>query len=177
MISGSGKIDPEETMTLLEDNRPWCDEAPARRDSPEFAGAVTAWPSGRYERVGAPLTRTIPIRLDVRSTWLVSAIQRIASFSAYPENWNGFGERRITDRAVISGAKVLSRIAVAEPPTAVVPLATGGVQIEWGDTGEVIVEVMPDGRAEGYLVGPDVSWPLTETADFVKLLRFIAAIA
>ena len=58
-------------------------------------------------------------------------------------------------------------------PSAVVPLASGGVQLEWGDDGDLLVEVGPDGGAEAWLADLNLTWQLREAADYSDLLRFI----
>ena len=138
--------------------------------------APSVWRSdaGVYDRLAAPAT----VRLSGGAPiWLFGAVERLARFSGYGANWNGFGERQISGRAVLKAALILREISEAIPaaaPSAVVPLATGGIQIEWGDDSDVIVEVTAEGEAEGYLGSNNHSWDLREAVDFAQLFRFLA---
>lgn len=87
------------------------------------------------------------------------ALRRIDEFRGLEPNWNSYGAERVT-REAISAAKVLFRALSDDArqlgpglrPVAVVPLGSGGVQVEWfGPGGELEVEIEPDGTL-GYLL-------------------------
>lgn len=162
-------------MSLLEHASPWpVDEMIEERRNWPRMGAI--WTTQQYEPPHTyPLGESTGVGRRLQP-WLRSAAQTIERLARYPDNWNGYGERRITPRAVDRAIRLLAIVALSDSPSpsAIVPVANGGLQLEWGDTGDVTVEVFPSGEAEGYHVDKDATWQLREGADFAQLIRYIA---
>lgn len=137
--------------------------------------AKSAWHETLYDRV-APIE--VAERVSPGPAWLDSSLRRLEEYGTYGANWNGYGERPIARTALEVGADLLRLLSQAADdrfaPSAVVPLATGGIQIEWGSDGDVIVEVLPEGIAEAWLARDDKTWRLREATDYSDLLRAIA---
>ena len=152
---------------------PWSAERGLQFSDGSDIETLSGWSPGKYRRTGVSavvrLTGTAP-------EWLVNSLRRLTTFSGYSPNWNGYGERAISGPAVLRAASLLRDVAAAGlgQPSAVVPLATGGVQVEWGDDGDVVLEVSPDGDVDAYLADNDFTWPIREQTDFDQLGRFLA---
>lgn len=92
--------------------------------------------------------------------WFGEVESRLSRFLSYQENWNGYGEKRISRYAVRNALVILHQIGIGGPKPAVVPVHDGSVQIEWYYDGvEIEVEIPPHGfpsvcfaRADGTTV-------------------------
>lgn len=74
--------------------------------------------------------------------WLPAVEERLRGFLGLPENWNGYGEKRISRRAVNGALGLLNSLGphIAKPIAS--PLPDGGVQMEWiRNRSELEVEV------------------------------------
>lgn len=103
---------------------------------------MTANPRRGVIRPEDTWTQTLP----GDTCWLAHRLGQLREYGTYAANWNGYGEHPITTAALQTGAAVLRRCRTA--PSAVVPLATGGIQIEWGPKGDRILEINPEGDIE-----------------------------
>jgi len=161
-------------MSLLEFTSRWPedDTIDERRNWP--LGAT--WTTNEYERPATDRFGDSTGAVPRLQPWLRSAAQTLTRFASYSYNWNGYDERPIAPRSIDRAIGLLRILAVSDSPSpsAIVPLANGGIQLEWGDNGDVTVEVSPSGEAEGYHVDKDATWQLREGADFSQLIRYIA---
>ena len=141
---------------------------------------IGVWDEYRYDRQAAievaDISRTL--RSD-RLSWLAGCMGQLDEYRVYGANWNGYGERPIARIALEVAADLLRWIAAEGQeariaPSAVVPLATGGIQIEWGSEGDVVVEITPVGQTEAWLADSDKSWQLREATDYSDLVRCIS---
>lgn len=127
---------------------------------------------GASETVSQPLTRVHQIRSSAlsRSTfddllkqlsaqpWFGEVSSRLCKFLSYGEDWNGYGEKAISERSVIGAIIILHRIGMGGPKPVVVPVPDGGIQIEWYQGRvEIEVEIPPHGPALVYMARPDGS--------------------
>lgn len=77
----------------------------------------------------------------------------MADLAALGPDWNGYGEQAITPEAIATLAWVT-----------VVPLSSGGVQLEWHtEQFDIEVEVDPDGSLRS-VMSEKVSWRRTDPA-------------
>lgn len=161
-------------MPILETTSRWAeaDTIDEHRDWPRGA----TWTTDEYERPATDRFGDLASATPKLQPWLRSAAQTLTKFATYSYNWNGYDERPITPRSINRAIAVLRMLAVSDSPSpsAIVPLANGGLQLEWGDGGDVTVEVSPSGDAEGYHVDKDATWQLREGADFSQLIRYIS---
>jgi hypothetical protein len=81
--------------------------------------------------------------------WLRSTLEAAVELSGLPENWDSYGARRVAVGAVVAAIDLLLRVMpYAAPPPQVVPMSTGGIQLEWHTGGiDVEVAVRPSGEA------------------------------
>ncbi len=127
---------------------------------------------GASETVSQPLTRVHQIRSSVLTqpifddflkqlytqTWFGEVYSRLCRFLSYSEDWNGYGEKAISERSAIGTIIVLHRIGIGGPRPVVVPVYDGGIQIEWyHNEFEIEVEIPPYGPASVYIARPDGS--------------------
>ena len=127
---------------------------------------------GASETVSQPLARVHQIRSSSLSQptfddflkqlatqpWFGEVSSRLNRFLTYGEDWNGYGEKAISERAAIGTIIVLHRIGIGGPKPVVVPVHDGGIQIEWYHGGvEIEVEIPPYGPASIYIARPDGS--------------------
>ena len=74
-----------------------------------------------------------------------------AELRALPENWDGYGAGRITDKAI----KAMRSIEVEGATSSLLPCSDGGLMRTWDLAGEfeaVILEAGPDGALSIYVV-------------------------
>ncbi len=171
------------TMTLDDrpdwvdqDESPWSPHRGLKRTGGFVVVEPTSWYDSPYVRQArCPLIVQIPA--GISQPWLEAGIAQLQAFSAYEANWNGYGERPIASKAIMRAAMILDLVSgtAGARPSAVVPLGTGGVQVEWGDRGELVVEITPEGRAQVIAGDAGLEWSLSEQADYVQLLRFLPA--
>ena len=127
---------------------------------------------GASETVSQPLTRVHQIRSRSLSQptfdyflkqlatqpWFGEVSSRLCRFLSYGADWNGYGEKAISERAAIGTIVILHRIGIGGPKPVVVPVYDGGIQIEWYHSGvEIEVEIPPYGPASIYIARPDGS--------------------
>lgn len=85
---------------------------------------------------------------------LTVAMERLNQLSRLPDDWDGFGSRPPSERAIQTAGRVIGLVhrafqlvsPEAAVPLAIVPVSGGGVQVEWrGISGDVEVEIEHDG--------------------------------
>ena len=120
------------------------------------------------------------IKLPPEWTWQVEPIKKILGTLHLPENWDSYGGHTPTREAAETAIQLIASITLADPPRPrVVPLGTGGIQLEWkngqrelemecGSAGSVEV-LKIEGDAEGELC------PARTPADVISLFAWLMA--
>jgi len=89
------------------------------------------------------------------------ALDKLEEFRRLPQDWDSYGAPPISDAALARARGLLTALADRPDlarderarPAAAVPVATGGVQIEWeGPGGDLELEVHQDGSVSYLLV-------------------------
>jgi hypothetical protein len=111
------------------------------------------------------------------------ALEEIGSLHA---NWDSYGAPSITKSAIKAAKGLLNtlvnaqaqRLGDAVRPYSLVPLASGGIQLTWRSlrTGELEVEVGPDGQL-GYLLVPPEGLQMAVEQDDVSPKTVVALVA
>ncbi len=127
---------------------------PVKHDSPEFLilrDARVTWP-----QVVAEKDRPEPIQLTTgvpAPKWLDDTFERVNRLTTLQEDWDGYGASRVSGNAAINAIRFLVKIAYPKlAPPEVVPVADGGLQVEWHRDGldfEVMFE--PDAPASALI--------------------------
>ncbi len=66
------------------------------------------------------------------ASWLQSAIQRISELTALAHGWDSYSAKPVSADAAIDAVQLLLSLAYPElPEPSIVPLADGGLQLEW----------------------------------------------
>lgn len=82
------------------------------------------------------------------------SLRRISALTQLPENWDSYGSPCVQRQAIQRAIEVIAAgQAEFTPVPRIVPVAGGGLQIEW-DMGprELEIEVLPDGSIEVLMV-------------------------
>lgn len=95
------------------------------------------------------------VKLEVRAhgkppDWLAATARAFDVVLALPPRWNSYAARPVNVAAVEGAFVVLTRIMTeTTPPPVIVPTVSGGVQLEWHESGvELEIAVYPDRRVE-----------------------------
>ena len=154
-------------------------EAPARQHLTitnirfEAAPAPTAQRSTTTSQRGP---KVVTVEMTKEPTpWLKQALDRISALTALAEGWDGYGGRAVDASVVMDAVRFLTEVAypgISNP--SIVPLATGGLQIEW-HRGGVDVEVIFCDEDPGLLVldhdsGDEHELPISDAASEVTRL-------
>ncbi|MGH8589599.1 MAG: hypothetical protein ACREXX_09795 [Gammaproteobacteria bacterium] len=85
-------------------------------------------------------------------TWLYPALHRLQHLSRLGDNWDSYGGRPLTDKAILTALSVIARLLCDESvPPAIVPTSEGGVQLEWHREGdELEIRVTPNGEISAF---------------------------
>lgn len=84
--------------------------------------------------------------------WQSEALARLAELEGLSPNWDGYGGRPVTRRHANRAMTFLGRIMRDDlPPPEIVPLADGGVQLEWH---------LPHGRRLDFISDDDEPQPV-----------------
>lgn len=112
--------------------------------------------------------------------WLPTVLQRLAVLLRLPEGWNSYRARRVSPKAVAAVLRTLPRIAgPTAPAPAVVPLADGGVQVEWHQGGiDLELAFAADGRISLSYVDSHtgVEWDEDHLTDLAPVRETLAAL-
>ena len=107
-----------------------------------------------HYRAAAPAAAFVPgTGLDVDARHALpgglrpEVAQRLRSLADLGQNWNSYGARVVSAEALRLAIFILQRADIPTP-TAIVPLASGGVQLEWDHrSAEIEIGIQPDGVA------------------------------
>lgn len=126
--------------------------------------------------------------LDQPRISLQPTLHRIAQFADLAPDWDSYGAEPPTAKALLGAARLAAMMAEIFAPVAgqralpwtVVPLANGGMQLEWkGPEGSLETEIAPDGRL-GYLLetgqGAGVSYQKGDDITDQELERLLALV-
>jgi len=120
------------------------------------------------------------IKLPPEWTWQVEPIKKVLGTLLLPENWDSYGGRTPKSQAAETAIQIIASITQADPPRPrVVPLGTGGIQLEWKKgQRELEVECRPDGSVEVLKIEGDAEGELCSAclpADVVRLVAWLMA--
>ncbi len=107
---------------------------------------LTEPPSRVFDVRLSQLTMTIKLTGE-EPAWLYRTLESMQRLSRLPANWSSYGSHRIEDVAIISAARLLTKVLGHQgfAPT-VMPTLHGGVQLEWHrDGSDVEIEFSADG--------------------------------
>ena len=120
------------------------------------------------------------IKLPPEWTWQIEPIKKILGVLLLPENWDSYGGQIPTREAAETAIQIIASIVQEDPPRPrVVPLGTGGIQLEWkkGER-ELEVECGPDGSVEALRIEGDAegkSCSARTSADVASLFAWLVA--
>lgn len=125
-----------------------------------------AWPAERRE-----------ISFDVRpstarKSWYAAVVHELLHLlNDLGSDWNGYGEKEPHPASAKRVVQILEAVEYVGPAPAIVPLATGGLQLEWhGARGSVEIEVPPTGDATAWVtLDGDDDW-IVNRGDGVRRL-------
>lgn len=120
------------------------------------------------------------IKVPPEWTWQVEPIKKILGTLLLPDNWDSYGGRTPRMEAAEVAINLIASILQEDPPRpSVVPLGTGGVQLEWKNgQRELEVECTPDGSIEALKIEGDAEgepYPSCTSADITSLLAWLMA--
>jgi hypothetical protein len=110
--------------------------------------------AGRGSQTSDPSRmREIQIKIGQSAApWLLPAFRRIEALTALAHGWDSYGGQPVAADAAMGAVRFLAETAYPElPEPAVVPLADGGVQIEWHRGGLDIEVTFSDEHAGMYV--------------------------
>lgn len=65
-------------------------------------------------------------------SWITPTTKALSGLLNLPRNWDSYGAERIQESVVMRALMLLTQIlGISSPPPSVVPLADGGIQLEW----------------------------------------------
>lgn len=120
------------------------------------------------------------IKVPPEWTWQVEPIKKILGALLLPENWDSYGGRTPRIEAAETAIDFIASILQEDPPRPrVVPLGTGGIQLEWTNgQRELEVECAPDGSIEALKIEGDAegeSCLSCTSADVTSLFAWLMA--
>lgn len=120
------------------------------------------------------------IKVPPEWTWQVEPIKKILGTLLLAENWDSYGGRTPRREAAVTAIEIIASITQEDPPRPrVVPLGTGGIQLEWKNgQRELEVECGPDGSAEALKIEGDAEgepYPASTSADVTNLFAWLMA--
>jgi hypothetical protein len=120
------------------------------------------------------------IKVPPEWTWQVEPIKKILGALLLSENWDSYGGHTPRREAAVTAIEIIASITQEDPPRPrVVPLGTGGIQLEWKKGHrELEVECGPDGSAEVLKVEGDAegeSYPACTSVDVTSLFAWLMA--
>jgi hypothetical protein len=123
-----------------------------------------------------------------QQTSLVPAFERLARFAALEANWDAAGASPPSPLAVATACLLIEAVAEEHErlggprlaPDTSVPIADGGLQIEWtGRAARIEVQIAPDGVL-GYLIvrgtGTDVDFDEADDVAFPLVVQSVLGI-
>ncbi|NOT59402.1 MAG: hypothetical protein HOP19_04165 [Acidobacteria bacterium] len=107
-------------------------------------------------------------------SWRTEALNKIVELAALPENWDGYGSRRIQSAAQHQTTNLIEKLSqTALPAPQIFPVPGGGLQLEWQtEQSGAELEILPDGSMQ-YLI-EDASHEMREgTASELEVTRLV----
>jgi hypothetical protein len=118
----------------------------------------------------------------VEPSWLQPALSSLSDIGSLQDNWDSYGARSVTLRAVAGALRFLGLImADTMPMPTFVPTRSGGVQVEWHARGiDLEVRIEPNGQrwyaaVEGATNQPE--WSGDITSNLAPLSAALATLA
>lgn len=120
------------------------------------------------------------IKVPPEWTWQVEPIKKVLAALLLPENWDSYGGHTPRREAAATAIEIIASIVQEDPPRPrVVPLGTGGIQLEWKNgQRELEVECEPDGSIEAIKIEGDTegeSYPSCTSANVTNLFAWLMA--
>ena len=120
------------------------------------------------------------IKVPPEWTWQVEPIKKILGALHLPENWDSYGGHAPRIGSATAAIDFIAQITHEDPPRPrVVPLGTGGIQLEWSNgQRELEVECRSDGSIEVLKIEGDSEGeqcPSFNTADITSLFAWLLA--
>jgi hypothetical protein len=125
--------------------------------------------------------RRLPATVDLRA-----AVKRLRRFGDLMPDWDSYGAQPISHRAIDAGISLVVEVQEqlggtlgdAIEPYNIIPVAHGGVGIEWrGAGGELTVEITSDGELGFLLVDSDDAGEHISEADNVSEVEIIRLVS
>ncbi|MEO5631782.1 MAG: hypothetical protein ABIQ24_03665 [Nitrospiraceae bacterium] len=122
------------------------------------------------------------VKVDPQWTWQKEPVLRIAECVALKENWDSYGGHPPSFDTVLAAIDLIDAIPQHDPPRPrVVPLATGGIQLEWKvSQRELDIEISPGSTYRYLKFDPritsgelDNELPLDSLSDVEDLLSWL----
>jgi hypothetical protein len=108
-----------------------------------------------------PKAYSVEVTQDA-APWLKDALDRISALTALADGWDSYGGRAVDATIVMDTVKFLMKVSYPSiPRPSIVPLATGGLQVEW-HRGGVDLEVAFCDEDPGALVSDRESGDVRE---------------
>lgn len=87
------------------------------------------------------------VRIAPQWTWQLEPVKRLLECLSLKENWDSYGGRPPLLQPVLKAIEFLDMIPYDNPPRPrIVPLSSGGIQLEWSYSGrELEIEFPPEG--------------------------------
>lgn len=120
------------------------------------------------------------IKVPPEWTWQVESIKKVLGALLLPENWDSYGGHAPRREAAATAIEIIASIVQEDPPRPrVVPLGTGGIQLEWKNgQREFEVECAPDGSIEALKIEGDAegeSYACCTSTDVISLFAWLMA--
>ena len=136
--------------------------------------AITLYddPKPLYETRFTTSEGDLVLRVFRDPPWLFPFLAALHRAAQLESNWDSYGAIPVRARTVIGSVSVMDRIMQDDSPEpSVVPLADGGVQLEWHRGGvDLEIEVGSDGRPSGYYRRGDLEWEEDEPEPLIAQL-------
>jgi hypothetical protein len=122
------------------------------------------------------------LKIDPQWTWQKQSVLSIAECFTLTENWDSYGGHPPSYDTVLAAIDLIDAIPQHNPPRPrVVPLANGGIQLEWKvSQRELDIEIGPDSSYRYLKFDPSVTTgeldnelPLESLADVEDLLSWL----
>lgn len=122
------------------------------------------------------------VKIDPQWTWQKEPVLRIAECSTLKENWDSYGGHAPSFDTVLAAIDLIDAIPQHEPPRPrIVPLATGGIQLEWKvDQRELDIEIGSDSTYRYLKFDPSITsgeleneLPLNSLSEVEDLLSWL----
>jgi hypothetical protein len=82
--------------------------------------------------------RVVTMKIGFAAAWFNDAIARLDDLATLASDWDSYGAKPVAADMAIAAVRFLAEVAVASPDVhqpSIVPLADGGIQVEWHRSG------------------------------------------